>query len=116
MRISPLSRSGDLGDKKLQPVIVYNIKLDKWTDSYEAPNTSSGSDDKGNSLSMQASPVADQEQPSSQGMPLGAKIGLIAGASSILLIVLASGAFLIRRRKMRKIGQVNVSHKKLPTV
>ncbi|KAF9985520.1 hypothetical protein BGZ75_002918 [Mortierella antarctica] len=95
--------------------LVYNIKLNQWTDSYEAPHTPTVSTGAGNSSTTEtASPAAEQEQLSGEGMPLGAKIGIIAGGSSTLVILLTCGAFLIRRRKMRKSSQTYAIDKELP--
>ncbi|KAF9939215.1 hypothetical protein BGZ67_009796 [Mortierella alpina] len=49
----------------VQPVIVYNIKMNQWTDSYKAPNTPSVSTGiESSSMKETASPVVDQGQPS----------------------------------------------------
>ncbi|KAF9985521.1 hypothetical protein BGZ75_002919 [Mortierella antarctica] len=94
----------------VQPVIVYNIKMNQWTDSYKAPNTPSVSTGiESSSMKETASPVVDQGQPSGTGNLSGAKIGIIAGGSSTLLIFLTCGAFLIHRRKMRKSQQADSS-------
>ncbi|KAG9324799.1 hypothetical protein KVV02_004672 [Mortierella alpina] len=86
-----------------QQVVVYNIKLNQWTDSYEAPQTPT------TSTGMETtSPFAEQGQPSGEGMLTGAKIAIIAGASSALVILLICGAFLIRQRKMRRLSQADV--------
>ncbi|CAO3565563.1 unnamed protein product [Mortierella alpina] len=96
-----------------QAVIVYNIKLNQWTDSYEAPNTPSASVGAKNSSTTETA-SSDQQQSSGEGMPLGAKIGIIAGGSSSLVLLLTCGAFIIRRRKMRKFSQTHASDKELP--
>ncbi|KAG9327788.1 hypothetical protein KVV02_000234 [Mortierella alpina] len=104
--------SPSLGGGVLQPVIVYNIKMNQWTDSYEAPNTPSVSTSGGNSPTTETSlPVADKEQRSGEGMNSGTRIGIIAGGSSILLILLTCGAFLIHRQKKRMSRQAAVSDK-----
>ncbi|KAF9285357.1 hypothetical protein BGZ68_003960, partial [Mortierella alpina] len=98
-----------------QLVLVYNIKLNLWTDSYEAPHTPSVSTSVGNSTTTAtSSPIVDQEQASGGGMPLGAKIGIIAGGSSTLVILLSCAAFLIRRRKVRKSSPTDITEKDLP--
>ncbi|CAO3563382.1 unnamed protein product [Mortierella alpina] len=102
---------GTLIDNK-QRVLVYNIKLDQWTDTYEAapqsPTTSTGVET--------ASPVEEQTQHSGDGIPLGAKIGIIVGASGALVVTLICGALLIRRRKIGKSSHADVKaedlHKK----
>ncbi|KAF9575827.1 hypothetical protein EC968_001615 [Mortierella alpina] len=87
----------------LQPVMVYNMKLNQWTDSYIAPHTPAKSTGVGKSSTTEtASPAVNQEQRSDEGMPAGTKIGLIAGGLCALVILLSCGAFLIRRRKLRK--------------
>ncbi|KAG9324798.1 hypothetical protein KVV02_004671 [Mortierella alpina] len=93
---------GALIDNK-QRVLVYNIKLNQWTDTYEAPHGVET-----------ASPVAEQERPSGEGMPLGAKIGIIAGGSSALVIFLTYGAFLIRRQKMRRSSHTVDTDRRFP--
>ncbi|KAF9954043.1 hypothetical protein BGZ72_004963 [Mortierella alpina] len=105
---------GANSDVTLQPVIVYNIKLDQWTDSYEAPHAPTVSTGSGNPSTTESGlPVAGPGLSSGEGMPLGAKIGIIAGGS-VLIIFLTCGAFLIRRRKMRKSRQADGFDKDLP--
>ncbi|KAF9939214.1 hypothetical protein BGZ67_009795 [Mortierella alpina] len=112
---SPFSHSGYRNNIFDKSALVYNIKLNQWTDSYEAPHTPTVSTGAGNSSTTEtASPAAEQEQLSGEGMPLGAKIGIIAGGSSTLVILLTCGAFLIRRRKMRKSSQTYAIDKELP--
>ncbi|KAF9575826.1 hypothetical protein EC968_001614 [Mortierella alpina] len=107
---SPPARGGIL-----QPVIVYNIKLNHWTDSYVAPHKPAASTSVEHSPTTTTTgtipPVVDQEQPIVGGMPSGAKIAIIASGSSILVILLICGAFLVRRRKTRKSRQTTVSDK-----
>ncbi|KAF9946807.1 hypothetical protein BGZ72_011109 [Mortierella alpina] len=89
----------------LQRVIVYNIKLDEWTDSYEAPEARK---------TPSTTETAEQGNPSAEGMTSGMKIGMIAGGSSTLVFILICGAFLVRRRKMRKTSQADVIDKNYP--
>ncbi|KAG9319673.1 hypothetical protein KVV02_002861, partial [Mortierella alpina] len=89
--------------KKPKEVSVYNIRLDEWTDTYEPPQTPTMSTGV-----TTASPVAEQGRSSGEGMPLRAKIGIIAGASSALVILLICGALLILRRKLRRSSHADV--------
>ncbi|KAF9572176.1 hypothetical protein EC968_010183 [Mortierella alpina] len=73
---------GTMTSSNKQPIVLYNIKLNQWTDSYEpsqAPTLSTGAGNP--SLTETASPVAEQGQSSGEGMPSGAKIGVIAAGA-----------------------------------
>ncbi|KAF9946808.1 hypothetical protein BGZ72_011110 [Mortierella alpina] len=109
--VNPLSLSA----YGIDEIVLYNIKLNEWTDSYEPPQMSTISTSvETPSTTATAAPVAEQRQPSGEEMASGARTATIAGASSALVILLICGAFLIRRRKMRKISQVGDIDKNLP--
>ncbi|KAF9968322.1 hypothetical protein BGZ70_004963 [Mortierella alpina] len=101
-----IAAGGTMTSGSKQRIVVFNIKLNQWTDTYEPPQTATISTGAGSSSStMNASPVAEQGNPSGDGTPSGAKIGIIAGGSSALLAFLICGALLIRRRKTRQSSQ-----------
>ena len=98
-----------------QEVLVYNIKLDEWTDSYEPPQTPTISASvETASATATAAPVTEQGQSSGEDMTSRARTAAIAGASSAVVILLICGAFLIQRRKMRKTSQSDVIDKNHP--